>query len=255
VVHLAGLTTPPTRATPLVVSVDDLRALREETRTHQRVAQLRRLAARGAVLVASSRTASHEVLDVLAVPRHQVVVVPPPVPLVSPTIDGRDLVVNVTGAVERFLVLAPGLVELAQARGARVVALASTQARQRIRGGAPEVEVRARDDARSALARARVVVHVSDGARFPSFAIAALAASVPTVARATSINRELLEGAAALADDDPTLIEMVATVWDDASRRAVFIAAGAARAVDFAPRTAAHAYADLYRDVVRGWGA
>jgi hypothetical protein len=255
VVHLAGLTTPPTRVTPLVVSVDDLRPLRDETRTHQRVAQLRRLAARGAVLVASSRTASHEVLDVLAVARHQVVVVPPAVPLVSATTDGHDLVVNVTGAVGRFLALAPGLAEIARSRGARVVVLASTQARQRIRADATAVVARPRDDARSALADARVVVHVSDGARFPSFAIAALAAGVPTVARATQINRELLDGAAALADDDAALLDAVATVWDDDARRAVLVAAGAARAVDFSPRTAALAYAGLYRDVVRGWDA
>ncbi len=45
-------------------------------------------------------------------------------------------------------------------------------------------------------------MHLSDGARFPSFAIAALSAGVPTLARATEINRELLEGAAALFAND-----------------------------------------------------
>ena len=255
VVHVAGVVTPPTRTTPLVVSVDDLRPLRGETGIHQRVTQLRRAVARGAVLVASSRTASHEVLEVLAVRRHQVVVVPPAVPTVALTRGGRDLVVNVTGALERFLRLAPALVQVAAARGARVVALASTQARQQIRASAPDVVTLPRDDARTALAGARVVVHVSDGARFPSFAIAALAAGVPTLARATAINRELLEGAAALAGDDASLVETLGTVFDDEARRAVMVAAGAARAVDFSPANAAAAYAALYRDVVRGWGS
>jgi hypothetical protein len=33
------------------------------------------------------------------------------------------------------------------------------------------------------------------------------------------------------------------------------VAAGHARAVDYEPATAARAYVDLYRDVVRGWSA
>ena len=55
-----------------------------------------------------------------------------------------------------------------------------------------------RSAAPTVLANARVVVHLSDGARFPLFAIAALAAGVPTCATATAVNRELLEGAALL---------------------------------------------------------
>ena len=37
VVHVAGRATPPTRSTPLLISVDDLRPLRGESREHQRV--------------------------------------------------------------------------------------------------------------------------------------------------------------------------------------------------------------------------
>ena len=70
--------------------------------------------------------------------------------------------------------------------------------------------------------------------------------------RATSINRELLDGAAALAESDEEILEILDDVWDSASRRAIMIAAGRDRATDFSPATAARAYALLYRDVVRG---
>ena len=253
VVHVAGLATPPTAETPLVISVDDLRALRDETRIHQRVLQLRRAAKHGATLVASSRTASHEVQEVLGVQRSQVVVVPPAVPTVAATIDGRDLVINVTGLVDLFLSLAPDLVRFAQSHGARVVVLASESSRQRIKQSGLELTSSARSDAREALAQARVVMHISDGARFPSFAIAALAAGVPTMARSTSINRELLEGAALLVHSDEEALGALDDLWDNESRRAILVGAGRARAIDFAPSTAARAYATLYRDVVRGW--
>ena len=252
-VHVAGVATPPTRGVPLVISADDLRPLRGESRTHQRVTQLRRALAHGATLVASSRTASHEVLDVLDVERHQVVVVPPAVPTVEPTVDGRDLVVNVTGAVERLLDVVDSLVELGQRVGARVVVLASDEAGARLRSRTSAMSVRARRDARTALADARAVLHLSDGARFPSFAIAALAAGVPTVARSTAINRELLGGAAVLVERNEDVVGALEEIVTRESHRAVLIAAGRDRAVDFAPATAATAYLALYREVVQGW--
>jgi glycosyltransferase involved in cell wall biosynthesis len=245
VIHLAGLATPPTRRTPLIISVDDLRPLREESRIHQRITQLQRAASRGATLVASSATASHEVRQVLGVKRSRVVVVPPAVPSVALTTDGHDLVVNVTGLTDWFLVVAPGLVAFAESRGAQLVALTSATA----------VTVRSRSEARAALAQARVVMHFSDGARFPSFAIAALAAGVPTIARSTPINRELLEGAAELVAQDDEFVATLDEVWHRETRRAIMIAAGRSRADDFAPATAARAYAALYRDVVRGWNS
>ncbi len=254
-VHVAGVATPPTRAVPLVISVDDLRPLRGESRTHQRVAQLGRALAHGATLVASSRTASHEVLDVLHVERHQVVVVPPAVPTVAATIDGQDLVVNVTGALERLLDIAESLVELGQRVGSRVVVLASDEAGADVRTRAPAMVVRARRDARDALAGARAVLHLSDGARFPSFAIAALAAGVPTVARSTAINRELLGGAAVLVERNEDVVGALEEIMTRDTHRAVLIAAGRDRAVDFAPTTAARAYLGLYREVVQGWSA
>ena len=106
-------------------------------------------------------------------------------------------------------------------------------------------------DARGALAKARVVIHFSDGARFPSFAIAALAAGVPTIALSTSINRELLDGTAALVARDDDLLGTLESVWSNDAHRAIMIAAGRSRALDFAPETAARAYAKLYRDVAR----
>jgi hypothetical protein len=252
-VHVAGVATPPTRLVPLVISVDDLRPLRGEVRTHQRLAQLRRAISRGATLVASSRSASHEVLDVLGVERHQVVVVPPAVPSVSPTLDGDDLVVNVTGALERLVQVAPALVELAKRLESRVVVLASADAAAALRAASTTMTIRPRHDAREALSRARAVVHLSDGARFPSFAIAALAAGVPTVARSTAINRELLGSAAVLVESHDEVVSALEEIATRESRRAILIAAGRSRATDFAPATAARAYLDLYRDVVQGW--
>ena len=253
VVHLAGVATPPTKKTPLIISVDDLRPLREESLIHQRIAQLQRATQRGATLVASTVTASHEVQQMLGLKRSRVVVVPPAVPSVEATNDGTDLVVNVTGLTEWFLALAPDLLAFAQSRDVQLVALTSTAAATRVRQSGLNVTLRARSDARAALGQARVVMHFSDGARFPSFAIAALAAGVPTIARSTAINRELLEGAAALVDSDDEAVGTLQEVWDSESRRAIMIAAGQSRAIDFAPATAARAYGALYRDVVRGW--
>jgi glycosyltransferase involved in cell wall biosynthesis len=252
-IHVAGLATPPTLNTPLIVSVDDLRPLRGETRTHLRITQLRRAVERGATLVASSRSASHEVISVLGVARSRVVVVPPAVPRVDATRDGTDMVVNITGVDELFIELAPQLMGLATEHGSRVVALASTAAAQKIRSSGLAITIRPRQDAREALANARVVMHLSDGARFPSFAIAALSAGVPTLARATEINRELLGGAAALFENDHEVRDALEEVWSSGSRRSIMVAAGRSRAVDFAPDTAARAYLALYHEVVRGW--
>lgn len=253
VVHVAGRATPPTKSFPLIISVDDLRPLRGESREHQRITQLRRAVRHGATLVASTRSASHEVQSVLGVDRARVVVVPPAVPLVQPTLNGTALVVNLTGVVKPFLNLAPELVAFAESHGTHVVAVTSANVAQRIRSRDLAVRLLARSDARGALADARVVLHISDGARFPSFAIAALAAGVPTIARATTINRELLSGAAALTENDDEVMPVLQELWESPTRRAITVAAGRSRAEDFAPATAARAYAELYREVVRGW--
>jgi len=253
VVHVAGRTTPPTKSTPLIISVDDLRPLRGESREYQRINQLRRAVRHGATLVASTRSAGREVQSVLDIDRARVVVVPPAVPLVQPTVTGTAIVVNLTGVVKPFFTLAPALIEFAKSQGTHVEAVTSAQMAQRIRSRGLGVRLRPRSDARSALSEARVVLHVSDGARFPSFAIAALAAGVPTIARATTINRELLSGAAALTESDDEVIPILNEIWESPTRRAIMTAAGRSRAEDFAPATAARAYAALYREVVRGW--
>jgi hypothetical protein len=255
VIHVAGLATPPTGAIPLVISVDDLRPLRAEARTHMRMTQLKRAVERGAILVASSRSASHEVIAVLGVQRSRVVVVPPAVPIVEPTLSGEDLVVNITGADDLFFSVAPELIRFCEAQRSKVIALASSEVGQRIHASGLVVQVRPRAEARAALTKARVVMHLSDGARFPSFAIAAMSAGVPTIARATEINRELLQGAAALAANDQELLGTLDEAWTNESRRAIMNAAGRSRAVDFAPDTAARAYLSLYHEVVRGWSS
>jgi hypothetical protein len=253
VVHVAGILTPPTKSVPLIISVDDLRPLRGESRAHQRIKQLRRAVEHGAVLVASSRSASHEVQEVLELRRSEIVVVPPAVPLVVATQNGGDLVVNVTGVRKPFLELAPELLKFTESVGARLVAVTSSAVGQRIRSSGLPIRSLSRRDARAAIGSARLVLHMSDGARFPSFAIASLSAGVPTLARSTSINRELLSGAAALVANDDEALDVLRDVWFNDAKRAIMIAAGHARAVDFAPDTAAKAYARLYRNVVRGW--
>lgn len=253
IVHVAGLATPPVKRVPLVISVDDLRPLREEHRTHQRIAQLRRAVSHGALIVASSRSASHEVQSVLDVARSRVVVVSPAVPRVERTASGDDLVVNVTGLAGLFMSVAPTLVDFAARHSTRVVALASGDLAATIRTSGLAVTVRPRRDAREALAHARVVMHLSDGARFPSFAIAALSAGVPTIARSTDINRELLGGAAYLMESYDEVPETLESLWGDEPRRAIMVSAGLSRAVDFSPATVARAYVALYGDVVRGW--
>ncbi len=253
-VHVAGRLTPPTRAVPLLVSVDDLRPLRDESREHQRVRALGRVVARGAWIAASTRAARHEVLAVLGADPSRVAVVPPAVPRVEVEGEGRSLVVNVTGVLQPVLDLAGTLVDLVTPLGGRVVVLASDQAAARLRALGDAVEVRPRREARRVLADARVVWHVSDGARFPSFAIAALGAGVPTLARATAVNRELLAGAAALSASDAEVRALVEELWTNEARRAVAAAAGRARASDFAPARAAEGYLSLYREVVRGLG-
>jgi hypothetical protein len=252
-VHVAGFMTPPTRDVPLIISVDDLRPFRGESRAYQRLKQLQRAVSAGAVLVASSRTASHEVQEVLSLHRNQIVVVPPAVPNVEQSVNGDNLVVNVTGLDKPFLELAPDLLTFVNDVGAELVAVTSSAVAQLIRSSGLAVRVIARRDARAALGEARVVLHMSDGARFPSFAIAALSAGVPTLARSTSINRELLSGAATLVSTDEDVLAALRDVWANEARRAIMVAAGHARAFDYEPATAARAYVTLYRDVVRGW--
>ncbi len=131
--------------------MDDLRPLRGESREYQRITQLRRAVARGALLVASTRSASHEVLDVLGVERSRVIVVPPAVPLVRPTLNGNALVVNLTGVSRPFIELAPALIEFAKRHDTRVIAVTSTKVAQRIRSRNLAVQLRPRSDARAAL--------------------------------------------------------------------------------------------------------
>ncbi len=251
VIHVAGPATPPTKKVPLLISVDDLRPLRAEERTHQRVVQLQRAVSRGAVLVVSSRAASHEVMSAMGLERPEIVVVRPPVGHVEVTREGSALVVSVTGLSERFDALAQDLQAFVLRHQTRLIVIASSGVGQRLRATGIAASVVERRHAASALAQARCVVHISDGARFPSFAVAALAAGVPTLARASAINRELLSGAAALIAQDDEAMDTLEDLWTNEPRRAILIAAGIARASDFSPWTVASAYANLYADVAR----
>ena len=253
VVHVAGRATPRCGSIPMLISVDDLRPLRDDAKDRQRVAQLLRAVRHGARIVATSRSASIEVQRSLKLGREEVTVVSPAVAWDQPVTMGTNLVVNLAGQTDAFLSLAPELVQLAHEQHARVVVLASQAATSRIRQRNLDVDIRSRRDASDVLMNARAVVHLSDGARFPSFTIAALAAGVPTCATPTSVNRELLEGAAVLMnlDDAGAFVESVKEIVVNDSRRAVLIAAGRHRASDFAPSVAARSFAELYSDTTR----
>jgi glycosyltransferase involved in cell wall biosynthesis len=250
VIHVAGRATPPTKNVPLLISVDDLRPLRAE-KEHQRVVQLQRAVQRGAVLVVSSRAASHEVMSALRLERPEIVVVRPPVGHVEATREGTSLVVSVMGNIERFEALSKDLQAFVERHQTQLIVIASSAVAQRLRSSGVSATFVERRHAARALAQARCVVYISDGARFPSFAIAALAAAVPTLARATDINRELLSGAASLIHDPNEAMDALEDLWVNEPRRAILVAAGLARAADFSPWTVASAYANLYTDVAR----
>jgi glycosyltransferase involved in cell wall biosynthesis len=249
VVHVAGRATPPTKNVPLLISVDDLRPLRREEGTQPRVRQLQRAVARGAVLVVSSRAASREVKETLGLERPEIVVVRPPVGHVDVTRDGDSLVVSVAGLSEHFDALAKDLQAFVRRHDSQLVVVASTDVGMRLRASGVVATIVERRHAATALAMARCVVHISDGARFPSFAVAALAAEVPTVALATAINRELLNGAAALVHHDNEVMATLEELWSNEARRSILIAAGSARASDFSPWAVASTYANLYASV------
>ncbi len=251
VVHVTGLAVPPTRDARLLVSLDDLRPLRSGPRSASRVAPLRRAVQRGAVIAVSSHVAAREVREALTLGRDQVRVAAPAVVAAAAPTRPVDLVVNVTGVVETFRTMVPTLSSLATRRGGRLVAIVSAAAAGHLRG-VPGVVIEPRPAARRVLAGARLALHLSDGARFPSFAIAALGAGVPTVARATAVNRELLEGAARLVDDDVAVVTALDEMWDEGPARSLARAAGRTRAADFTPDAAARGYASLYREMVGG---
>ena len=252
VIHLAGVALPPVRTLPLILSVDDLRPLREDARSRHRAADLRRCVDRGARIVVSSRSAAHEVQEVLQLDRTQFTVVRPPVGSIAPTIDGRRLVVQVTGQGEQFLSLAPELVSFCAGKHCDLVVIGSAQFADIMRATGVPATFLHRSNATEALQHARLVVSLSDGARFPAFAVAALAAGVPTVASLTPINRELLNGASTLVESDNELIEAIEDMWSNEGHRAIARAAGLDRAGDFAPHAVAATYAALYAEVARG---
>ncbi len=255
VIHLAGLLTPPSRDIPLLVSLDDLRPLRNATADRQRIAQLRRAVQSGVHLVASSHSARQEIQDRLGLRRESVEVVFPAVPAPAIVDGGSNLLVNVTGRVEQFLPLWPILEKIASGGGGRLVVLASAAGEARLRAAGVRAILRPRRDAARELADARLVLHISDGARFPSLAVAALGAGVPTVATSTRVNRELLGGASLLVygDDDTDMIEGARALWTDEPRRALLRAAGLTRSGDFAPSLAAARYETLYANTHYQW--
>lgn len=252
VIHLAGVAIPPVRAIPLILSVDDLRPLRDDARSHHRAVDLRRCVDRGARIVVSSRSASHEVQEVLQLDRTQFTVVRPPVGSIAPTVDGRRLVVQVTGQGQQFLSLAPQLVAFCAAQHCDLVVIGSAHFAGVLRTAGVNATFLHRANATEALRHARLVVSLSDGARFPAFAVAALAAGVPTLASLTPINRELLSGAATLLESDGELVDAIDDMWTNEAHRSIARAAGFDRAGDFAPHAVAATYASLYAEVARG---
>ncbi len=252
VVHVAGRLVPPTSRTPLLVSVDDLRPLRDDSEGRWRIQQLRRAVDRGARIIATSYAARREVQSVLEIENADIAVAPPAISVESSKTTGSVLLVSVTGTTNQFLQLEPALTALAAEHQLGITVLASREAGSLIKVACPNVTVRSRGRARQLLPEAFSVVHLSDGARFPSLAVAAFAANVPVVATTTDVNRELLEGAADLVESDnlDAIVHSVRRNVGDASHRQLLQSAGALRAQDFQPSVAAERYERLYRDAV-----
>ena len=254
VIHVAGRQVPPTIRTPLVVSVDDLRPLIDAEES-ARGAQLQLAVARGAILVATSYAARRRVVRALDLEASDIAVAFPAVPTLSPPREARHVVVSVTGVVDQFLAMAPAIVRCARDLNLSVVALASREAGNKIRAHTPDVVVAPRDRARQLLAEAHTVIHLSDGARFPSLPIAAVGIGLPVVATSTDVNRELLEGCADLIAENEAseALAVIVRAMTDEAHRGLLGSAGRPRANDFTPDVAAQRYEGLYRDAVASW--
>jgi glycosyltransferase involved in cell wall biosynthesis len=252
-VHVAGEALPPTKSIPLVISIDDLRPLRPKGKDASRIKELQRALNNGATLVVSTRTGSHEVQRTFKSRRNQVVSAPPVVPIQKLVTNGDSLVVNVAGGQERLLARLPEITAFASSVGAEVMILGSKAVNKEIRGRVGNVRLLPRTMASETLQRARVVIDISDGARFPSFCVAALSAGVPTMARASDINHEVLGGSAALVEPDESFTETLRELWHNESKRKLLVAAGRERAKDFEPQAVAHRYHLIYRDVLRDY--
>lgn len=254
VIHVAGRCVPPTVRTPLVVSVDDLRPLLDDE-GNARIAQLQRAVRRGGIIVATSYAARRRVVRALGVDAVDVAVAFPAVPTLPDASSARRVVVSVTGAVDHFLQMAPSIVRCARALDIGVVALASREAGAKIRALAPDVAVAPRSRGRELLSDAHTVIHLSDGARFPSLPIAAVGSGLPVIATSTDVNRELLEGCADLIPDDDlaSSVAIIERAMTDVTHRRLLSSAGRPRARDFTPAVAAQRYEGIYRDAVASW--
>lgn len=85
-----------------------------------------------------------------------------------------------------------------------------------------------------ATADAACVVTRTQTSAFPVAELEALARGVPVVARRTHARAELLSSASSLVDDDTELVELCVELATSSSARAIAVAAGRARARDFA---------------------
>lgn len=254
-VHVAGDALPPTNSIPLVISLDDLRPLRSRAKVHPRIKELQRALDKGATLVVSTRTGAHEVQKILKARRSQILTAPPVVPAQPLVTTGDCLVVNVAGGQERLLARLPEITAFAKSVEAQVLVLGSKKVRKEIKEKIGNVRLIPRSQAPQTLQRARVLIDISDGARFPSFGVAALSAGVPTMARVSDINFEVMGSAAALVEPDQEFIEVLRELWHNESKRKLLCAAGLERAKDFEPEAVGVRYHAIYRDILRDYKA
>lgn len=251
IIHVAGQVVPRAPLAPLLISVDDLRPLRDDHGHSDRIEQLRGAVSRGARLVASSYAARREVQRELDLTADQVWVAYPPVAPASTIRTGSALVVSITGMVDLFLTIAPQLRDVCRDR--ELIVLASDAAANRVERTVPGVRVVRRNDAGNILAVADALMLLSDGARFPSLAISAFALGIPVIATSTDVHRELLEGAATLLEaTEPASFVRAAeqALFSDATR-SLADAAGRARARDFTLSQSATTYRRLYLDAIQ----
>jgi glycosyltransferase involved in cell wall biosynthesis len=253
--HVAGESLPPTEHIPLLISLDDLRPLRSQAKAHPRIRELQRALDRGATIAVSTRTGSLEVSAALRSRRNQIVTASPVVPVQPLSTTGECLVVHVAGGQDRLLASLPDIAAFAQTVDAEILVLGSKEVNREIRDKVGKARLVARSKAAETLQRARVVIDFSDGARFPSFCVAALSAGVPTMARFSESNFEVLGGSAALVEPDQDFLETLREIWHNDSRRKMMRAAGIERARDFEPAVVAQQYHAIYCDILRDYSA
>jgi hypothetical protein len=111
-------------------------------------------------------------------------------------------------------------------------------------------EVRPHKNASECIMESQVMIDFSDGARFPSIAVASLSAGISVITKMSSLTIQTLGGAAYLVEECRDIPSILVELLSHPSWRAVQKVAGRDRAADFSAESIAYKYAALYRAIV-----